>query len=129
MTLGAVRADAPRSWRGTMAALDAVGARHGLTPRVFGSFAWQTLTGLAYVTPTSDLDVLWPLTPGTPQLLAALDAVDAPGRIDGEVVHEGAAVQWRELYEAIRAGGGDVLVKTLDGVCLRDAFAFLRMAS
>ncbi len=127
VTLRAVRAIAPPCWLDAMAAIEALRARHGVEPNVFGSFAWQALTGLAYVTPTSDLDLLWPLSTGTPQLLAALDIIDAPGRIDGEVVHEGAAVQWRELLGA--AGGGDVLVKTLDDVRLRDARDFLGMVS
>ncbi len=131
VTLRAVRATAPPRWAASIAAIEALGARHGLTPRVFGSFAWAALTGLDYLTPTSDLDLLWPLSPDTPRLLTALDGLAAPGRIDGEVVHRGAAVQWRELHGALAGGRerGDVLVKTLDGVLLRPARAFLGMAT
>ncbi len=128
VTLRAARAGAPPCWIATMAAVGALGERYGVEPRVFGSFAWQALTGLDYVTSASDLDLLWPLSPETPRLLGALDVIgaSAPGRIDGEVVHRGEAVQWRELHGAIQGGTGDVLVKTLDGVALREARDFLR---
>jgi phosphoribosyl-dephospho-CoA transferase len=46
------------SWRPTIASLLAVGARTGVEPSVFGSLLWEHLTGLAYLTPHSDLDVL-----------------------------------------------------------------------
>jgi phosphoribosyl-dephospho-CoA transferase len=51
------------NWRSTIDALVAVGARSGIEPAAFGSLLWQHLTGLAYLTPHSDLDVLWPILP------------------------------------------------------------------
>ncbi len=121
--LAAITAPAP--WRGTVDAL----LRHdtdGVTTRVFGSFAFAALTGLAYLTPASDLDLLWPLTADTPALLAKVIAVeaDAPGRIDGEVVGTAGAVNWRELAD----GAEEVLVKTLDGVALVGRRAFVATA-
>ena len=94
---------------------------------MFGSFAWASLTGLAYIGPSSDLDLLWPLAPGIEAILAALPAIEhaAPGKLDGEVVREadGGAVNWRELTSK-----GEVLVKTIEGVALERAQAFLRGA-
>jgi phosphoribosyl-dephospho-CoA transferase len=94
---------------------------HGLTPRPFGALLWQAMTGLTYLSPTSDLDLLWPcpvLVP--PSLLAGLARIDegAPMRLDGEVLlADGGGVQWRELHQA--PGNGSVLVKYRDRVAMR----------
>lgn len=87
---------------------------------VFGSLAMQILTGDAYVTPGSDIDVL--LRPKTaPQLDAglALLARHAPMLpLDGEIVFpSGHAVAWKEWAMP----GGDanrVLTKHVDAVAL-----------
>jgi len=111
-------------WRSTIASLLAVGARTGVEPAAFGSLLWQHLTGLAYLSPHSDLDVLW----GVPADFNVLSLVfstaeiqrDAPLRIDGEVVFpDGSAVNWRELWNAFRAADpATVLAKTMEGVRL-----------
>jgi phosphoribosyl-dephospho-CoA transferase len=123
-TLEHVRENAPAAWRPTLDAIRALAAAHGSIPRVFGSFAWAALTGLVYVTPTSDLDLLWPLAPGLATILAALPAIEraAPGRLDGEVVRDadGGAANWREL-----ATRGEVLIKTLDRLTLEPVESFL----
>ncbi len=125
--LAAVLAAAPAAWHATFAALLALGGAVAGEPRVFGSFAWQALTGLSYVTATSDLDLLWPLTPelDLPALLDGLAHLQrgAPGRIDGELVHAatGAGVQWQEWAGAAE----DVLAKGTDGVALQPRARFL----
>ena len=123
--LDEARAVAPLAWHATIDAILALAHHHATTPRVFGSFAWARLTGLAYIGPSSDLDLLWPLVPGIEAILAAVSAIEraAPGKLDGEVVREsdGGAVNWREL-----ASEDEVLVKTIDGVALESAQAFLR---
>lgn len=117
---------APAGWRPTLRALDALGARCGVQGRVFGSLAWQALTGERYVTGTSDLDVLFPL-PDAAQaatLLDGLTALDAaaPMRIDGELLRDdGAGVNWRELH----AGLPEVAIKTAGGVALGAAAEFI----
>lgn len=115
---------ADQAWRKTIDSLVAIGAGAGVEPLTIGSLLWQHLTGLAYLTPESDLDVLWPVHPGVDvrSLVRDIAAVerDAPLRIDGEVVFpDGTAVNWRELREACRAAEPHlVMTKTIDGVRL-----------
>lgn len=122
LTLAAARSAAPSGWHPTIDALTALGAAHGLVPAVFGGLLWQALTGLAYLTDASDLDLLWPV-PGAldPRLLVALAeiAAEAPMRLDGEIVlPDGAGVNWRELH----AAEGTVLAKGSERLEMRTPF-------
>jgi phosphoribosyl-dephospho-CoA transferase len=112
---------APRAWQPAIGALLTLARDHGLTPRPFGALLWQAVTGLTYLSATSDLDLLWPCAgPVPPSLLAGLARIDegAPMRLDGEVLlADGGGVQWRELFEAPERGS--VLVKDLDRVAMR----------
>ena len=110
---------APAAWRDAIAALLALAGEHGVTPRPFGALLWQAVTGLTYLSPTSDLDLLWP-GPVPHTFLDDLARIDAtaPMRLDGEILlPDGGGVQWRELREA--PPGGTVLVKYLDRVAMR----------
>ena len=114
---------APPAWCPTLQALDGIGRCHGLVVRVFGSLLWQHLTGLSYLSDTSDLDLLWPTTSPIHRSLlntiAALDA-DAPMRIDGEILlPDGRGVNWRELHQA--TPDDTVLAKHRDGLSLCEA--------
>ena len=110
----------------TIAAVLALGARIGVEPSSYGSLMWQHQTGLPYLTPRSDLDVLWPVPAGFDVLSLVFGIADiqrdAPLRIDGEVIFsDGAAVNWRELWNAHRAADRPfVLAKTIEGVRLLD---------
>lgn len=121
VTLGEAATRAPADWVPALDALTALGRRHGLVPRPFGSLLWQALTGLTYLSATSDLDVLWPCPPPVPVgLLDGIAAVAemAPMGIDGEIVlPDGAGLHWRELRDA--AEDGAVLAKSLDRLLLR----------
>jgi phosphoribosyl-dephospho-CoA transferase len=92
----------------------------------FGSLLWQHLTGLAYLTLHSDLDVLWPIPANfdVHSLICGIAQVqrDAPLRIDGEIIFpDGSAVNWRELWDAHQtADGATVLAKTMESVQLLD---------
>jgi phosphoribosyl-dephospho-CoA transferase len=121
---------ADAGWQATIAALLALGARTGVEPSAFGSLLWEHLTGLAYLSPQSDLDVLWQV-PADFDVLALVFGIaqvqrDAPIRIDGEVIFpDGSAVNWRELWNANRSGHwaedrATVLAKTMEGVRLLD---------
>jgi phosphoribosyl-dephospho-CoA transferase len=121
----AARAADP-GWRSTIASLLTLGARTGVAPSAFGSLLWQHQTGLTYLSPHSDLDLLWPVPP-TFDVLSLVFGIaevqrNAPLRIDGEVVFsDGSAVNWRELWMAYRAADrASVLAKTMEGVRLLD---------
>jgi phosphoribosyl-dephospho-CoA transferase len=112
----------PEPWRHALDQVADLASRHGVEARVFGSLAWQMLTGLNYLTAGSDLDLLlsYPRSGDLVRLTADLAAIEAtaPMRLDGEITRDdGAGVNWRELH----AGAREVLVKTTDGVALLDA--------
>ncbi len=126
--LADVAAHAPAAWRPTVAALVALGHRHGVAPRPFGALLWQAVTGLTYLSATSDLDLLWSCPAPVPAgLLAGLDTIarGAPLRIDGEILlPDGAGLHWQELHDAPE--GGSVLAKSLDRVWLRPVASLRR---
>lgn len=126
-SLSAAMEAAPRRWRPSLRAIGECAADQGAEVRVFGSLAWQALTGLAYLTEQSDLDILLHPGPDTDplRLAAAIAGIDAaaPMRIDGELVRsDGLAVNWRELNDGAR----HVLAKSAAGVALIDADHFTR---
>ena len=110
----------PASWLDDVRSLLAIASAIALEPRVYGSFAWQALTGDRYVGPTSDIDLVW-----RPCSTGQLDALTAAllrwerstgRRADGEVVlPSGDAVCWRELSSE----SSRVLVKSASSVALR----------
>ncbi|WP_442580886.1 malonate decarboxylase holo-[acyl-carrier-protein] synthase [Mesorhizobium sp. ASY16-5R] len=117
---------APRAWWPTLDGLDDLASRHAAEARVFGSLAWQALTGLDYLTERSDLDLLLQVHRATDlrRLTAGMARIEraAPMRLDGELVrYDGAAVNWREFH----AGAQEILVKTASDVALLDARLFL----
>lgn len=123
--LADVLAASPDAWHAPLRELDALGARCSVQGRVFGSLAWQALTGERYLGALSDLDIVFPL-PNAASLAPLLDglaAIDAraPMRIDGELLRDdGAGVNWRELHARLP----EVAVKTAIAVELMPAGAF-----
>ncbi|SHO60863.1 phosphoribosyl-dephospho-CoA transferase [Pseudoxanthobacter soli DSM 19599] len=118
-------AAAPAEWQPVLERIEGLAKRHGVTARVFGSLAWQSLTGQSYLTGNSDIDLLFVAEQGANLHGLAADLAvaeaDAPMRLDGEFVRaDGAAVNWREFHD----GAGDLLVKTLHGVSLLRADLF-----
>jgi len=110
---------APQAWRPCLQELLALTQQHGVQLRVFGSLAWQQLTGLTYLGPGSDLDLVWtlPRRERIGQLVAGLAEIEsrAPMRLDGELVRaDGAGVNWRELH----AGAQELALKTATDVVL-----------
>jgi phosphoribosyl-dephospho-CoA transferase len=83
----------------------------GLALRAFGSFAWQHLTGLPYVTATSDIDLLAPVESPAEWLAlsGALSSASALApRVDLEILLRGrVAFSWREYA----ATSGRILFK------------------
>ncbi len=110
--LAEAKRTAPAAWHETITALVA----RDLETRCFGSLAWAYLTGLPYLSETSDLDLVWQVATGddAARLVAALVRIDAeaPMRLDGEIVTPtGLAVQWREFA----SDAPEMLAKTADG--------------
>jgi phosphoribosyl-dephospho-CoA transferase len=121
-SLQAVAHKAAPAWQPTIAALVALGERHGIEPAAFGSLLWEHHTRMTYLLPTSDLDVIWSAHAGCniANLLRGIARIErmAPMRIDGEIVFpQGAAANWRELHKALdEYGPAEILIKTMDGV-------------
>ena len=106
---------APARWRPTIGTL----LESAPSCRCFGSLAWQYLTGLSYLTDTSDLDLLVECRSGADarQVTALLTDVaeHAPMRIDAELITpSGTAVQWREWLTE----NPELLVKSHTGSAL-----------
>lgn len=120
---------APGSWRPLLNALDDEAGAHGLAIRVYGSVALQALTRQAYLTETSDIDVLLrPMTVAQLERgLALLNFYASRLPLDGEIVFPtGQAVAWKELSSALHASSGTrVLVKEMNGVSLATTSALL----
>lgn len=128
-----VMAHAPEDWHAALDALLEASRVVGQIPGVFGSFAWQAMTGLTYVHATSDLDLLWQVEAPSQaeaiiQLLTHWESRHGK-RADGEfVLLDGSAFNWREYA----GSASQVLVKSHAGCALvaRDAlWPALRRAS
>jgi phosphoribosyl-dephospho-CoA transferase len=98
-------------------------AQIGVQARVYGSYAWQHLTGLTYLHADSDLDLCLEVS----QLDKASQAIDLlaqtqlPMRLDGEVIFPGGhAVAWRELAQLFNGKVSQVLLKNRHDVRLVD---------
>lgn len=108
-----------RAWRDALKKLIDASSAVGIAFRVYGSVAWQHLSGEAYLTENSDVDLLWNADDGA-MLDAGLAVLsqwqsESGIRADGEVhFANGAAVAWPELLNAPRK----VLVKHDHGVAL-----------
>ena len=82
----------------------------GLTPRLYGSHAWQAFTGLTYVRPSSDIDLLFDVA--STQMLSQIEQAVRPlwDQLDGELIFGGThAVAFKEFFSDTET----VLCKTL----------------
>ncbi|WP_151633772.1 malonate decarboxylase holo-[acyl-carrier-protein] synthase [Noviherbaspirillum aerium] len=113
---------APGAWQSSLSRLADQAASAGLSLRVYGSLALQALTGQAYLTPASDIDLLF-----APENLRQLDegmrllgAASERLPLDGELVFpDGQAVAWKEWANAAAASDAmRVLAKDNRGVRL-----------
>jgi phosphoribosyl-dephospho-CoA transferase len=125
-------AHAPAAWQPALAELDAAAIHIDLELRVFGSLAWQALSGLQYLTPQSDIDLLWHPLSNTQlqqgiELLARWEQ-DRGLRADGEVLFGGSsAVSWREWSTLKSSDDQRVLVKRESSAELVDARELLEL--
>jgi phosphoribosyl-dephospho-CoA transferase len=82
---------------------------------VYGSFGWETLTGMSYVRPSSDLDlrVAVPDRATAAAVARALNALQLPIRVDGELAFpDGSAIAWREYLQWVEGKVDRMLVKS-----------------
>jgi len=115
----------PEPWSESLRRVLALAEPRLPAPRILGSAGMQVVTGLACMSPDSDLDLLFsPPDDGAARALCkALASLneDRSVRIDGEIRNaRGEAVAWRELA----SGARQLLVKTLDGARLVDRASF-----
>ncbi|RKH02002.1 malonate decarboxylase holo-[acyl-carrier-protein] synthase [Corallococcus praedator] len=102
-TVHEARSTAPATWQAALEDVIALGTVLDLTVRVFGSLAWQLRTGVTFLRPLSDVDLLFAPArwSDVERLLFGLEAVSrrhSVVRLDGEVLlPDGGAVAWREL--------------------------------
>ena len=97
---------------------------------VHGGLMWQHLTGEVYLRPTSDLDLVLPISniDGLNQIMRQLPAIVSrtQPRVDGELLFpRGDTVAWREFL----AGAPKVLVKRENGVSLMARADLIRQLS
>lgn len=120
LPLTTVIPSAPSSWRAELARLAAGAHTIGADLRIYGSLAWQHLSGEPYVTPTSDVDLLWRARDAATleKMLEHLVQWERSSGLvaDGELLlREDTAVAWKELLRRPRK----LLIKRTDGVELR----------
>ena len=111
------------AWRSLCEAL----ARVGATVRVHGSHGWQQLSGLAYLHPGSDIDLL--VEVGSRSIAdaaaALLQQARFDKRLDGELLFaDGSAVAWREWVQWRSGRGASLLVKRLASVAMENPLAW-----
>jgi phosphoribosyl-dephospho-CoA transferase len=122
LPLERVIASTPAEWQPHLTTLQGQASDLGIELQVYGSAALQYLTGVRYITPKSDLDLLChprsrlELAHGLDLLCAFNELVP----LDGEIVFpNGWAVAWKEWVNAEKAGNGPrVLAKDLRAVRL-----------
>jgi phosphoribosyl-dephospho-CoA transferase len=100
--------NAPLVWRFALDHVAALCAEFDIELRAFGRSALQCLTRLDYLTPASDIDLLFLNARrfAVAPLVGALAEIDAkaPSRLDGEVVRaDGAAGELARFASARRA--------------------------
>jgi phosphoribosyl-dephospho-CoA transferase len=89
-------------------------AQMGVQARVYGSYAWQHLTGLTYLHADSDLDLYLEVSQldQASQVIDLLAQTQLPPRLDGEVIFPGGhAVAWRELAQLFNGKVSQILLK------------------
>lgn len=108
---------APDEWRSPLETLDSACRAFGALPRVYGSLAWQHVSGERYLRAESDVDLLFCVTDRAVLdcLIACLAAAPDAPRLDGEIVFpDGSAAAWRELA----GDASEIMVKRPNSVTL-----------
>ena len=120
LSLSQVMPSAPPRWQEPLHRIIMSSSAVGLMPGVYGSLAWQHLTGKTYLSAQSDVDLLFHVRNARQldHVLRTLQEVESRYglKADGEFIFaDGGAVAWREMLQS----GGKVLVKSDRSVSLR----------
>ena len=115
-----------KQWRAPLQQLLDEADAIGLEFHVFGSVAWESLTGRGYLTSESDIDLLWRPSDcaqiGAAIALLTTWETKTGLKVDGEIVlNDDIGVSWREWRAVHQLGSAThILVKTLQGprLCL-----------
>ena len=94
---------APKEWGLALDTVRHLAGAHGAAVAVYGSLAWQALSGEAFLRPGSDIDLLFDCErdAAPTELFTRLAALEGTPRLDGEWrIGAGAAVSWREYAAA-----------------------------
>lgn len=124
LALGACLGGQSPAVRAVLTTLEGALRQAGIGLGVFGSLAWEALSGEAYRHPDSDIDVICEIADRS-QLETALAvlaeaAAALPCRLDGELrLPGGDAVAWRELAAAYGDRQRSLLVKGERRVALK----------
>lgn len=124
-TLDDVAASIPAAWQGSLRAAHGMAREAGLAVRVYGSLAWSHWSGLPFVRPGSDVDLLLQISrsvrlPDLYDFLGHLAGLPSTPRLDGEIILPGGlAVAWREVAGRpddilVKGGGAPRLVARRD---------------
>ena len=127
LAFAAVANTMPSEWQDACTDLQDELIAAQLELRVYGSVALQAITGLSYLTATSDIDVLF--SPRTDaQLQQGLHLLQTHAQrlpLDGEIVFpSGRAVAWKEWADAVR-NSHKVMVKSMANLNLMSVDALL----
>lgn len=120
LAFSAVASAVPSAWQDAYTDLTHELVVAQLQLRVYGSLALQAITGLPYLTATSDIDVLfYPRTDAQLQQGLHLLATYAQGLpLDGEIIFpSGRAVAWKEWAAAAKSSH-KVMVKSMTNLTL-----------
>lgn len=120
----------PADTAAVLAGLEACLLRAGIRVGVYGSLAWESLSGEAYRHPASDIDLICDLATHSQHrvALAALAAAAGklPCRLDGEIrFPDGNAAAWRELADCRDKESATILAKGPEDVTLLSMQALL----
>lgn len=113
-SLETARWAAPPEWQIPLETISEVASEHGAKVAVYGSLAWQVVSGESFVRPDSDIDLLIDCGMETAQagFFARLATLTGLPKLDGEwLVCPGIAVSWQEYARASQ----DILVKGHEG--------------
>jgi len=119
LTIAEVMPHVPLQWRAALEKLQHEVQAQRLDMRVYGSLALQALTGMIYLRPDSDIDLLFcPID--EQQLVAGMQLLTQTAALplDGEVQFPDGAVAWKEWHQAAGSPTGRVLLKRNQDVAL-----------